>query len=121
MQDKAHQLGDIIVRQEAQTKDLQRQLGALQATQAAALAAATGDGGGNAAPLSADDLSTLRQQLVLAQAQLLQQSEQLQDAQADYKQRQALLKDAAGVRRSTSAARPLAAVPACSDPFLKRT
>jgi hypothetical protein len=119
-QDKAHQLGDIIVRQEAQTKELQRQLGALEATQAAALAAATGSGeGGNpGVALTPDELAALRRQLVLAQAQLRQQSEQLEGAQVDYQRRQALLKDAAGAvdRQVPVCCLPAPAVPACPAP-----
>ncbi|EFN57871.1 hypothetical protein CHLNCDRAFT_141868 [Chlorella variabilis] len=97
--DKAHKLGDIIVKQEVQTKELQRQLAALQAAQAAALAAATADGGDASNALSAAELAAMRQQLVLAQAQLRQQSQELEAAKADYKQRQSLLKEAAGTAR----------------------
>ena len=93
LQDKAHKLGDILVRQELQTKDLQRQLATLQEAQAAALAAATAD---DATQLSDGDLSAMRQQLLLAQAQLQQQSEELEGVRADYDQRQALLQGAAG-------------------------
>lgn len=84
-----------------QTKELQRQLAALQAAQAAALAAATADGGDASNALSAAELAAMRQQLVLAQAQLRQQSQELEAAKADYKQRQSLLKEAAGGRQES--------------------
>jgi hypothetical protein len=98
LQDKAHKLGDILVRQEVQTKELQRQLATLQAAQSAALAAAMADDG---AQLSDGDLSAMRQQLLLAQAQLQQQSQELQGVKADYDQRQELLQGAAGAPRCT--------------------
>ncbi|KAL4858661.1 M-phase inducer phosphatase 2 [Chlorella vulgaris] len=94
--DKAHKLGEIIVRQEAQTRETQRQLDTLLAAQAAALAAATANG---ADTLSSADIASMRQQLVLAQAQLQQQYKELEEAQANFKQQQSLLKEAAGVAR----------------------
>ena len=99
LQDKAHKLGDILVRQEVQTKDLQRQLATLQEAQAAALAAATAVDG---AQLSDGDLSAMRQQLLLAQAQLQQQSVELEGVKTDYDQRQLLLQGAAGAPLSAS-------------------
>jgi hypothetical protein len=93
LQDKAHKLGDILVRQEVQTKELQRQLATLQEAQAAALAAASTDDG---TQLSDGDLSAMRHQLLLAQAQLQQQSQELQGVKADYDKRQGLLQGAAG-------------------------
>jgi hypothetical protein len=81
------------VRQEAQTRETQRQLDTLLAAQAAALAAATANG---ADTLSSADIAGMRQQLVLAQAQLQQQYKELEEAQANFKQQQSLLKEAAG-------------------------
>ena len=91
-QAKAHKLGDIIVKQEAQNKELQRQLGVLQVAQEAALAAALGDD----APLSADDVAAMRQQLALAQSQLQQQVEELAAARAEHETRKEMLREAAG-------------------------
>lgn len=95
VQDKAHRLGDLIIKQEAQNKALQHQLAALQHAQAQALAAATDEHGADSV-LGAADLASMRQQLVLARAQLEQQAEELEGARADYGTRQALLKEAAG-------------------------
>ncbi len=92
-QDKAHKLGDVVIKQEAANKELQRQLATLQEAQAAALQAALAGGGEALAPA---DLAAVRQQLVLAHAQLQRQAEELDVARADYETRQALLKQAAG-------------------------
>ncbi|PRW56701.1 kinesin K39 isoform B [Chlorella sorokiniana] len=94
--DKAHKLGDVVMKQEAANKDLQRQLAVLQEAQAAALQAALAGGGEALAPA---DLAAMRQQLVLAQAQLQLQEEELEAARSDYEARQALLKQAAGTAR----------------------
>ena len=82
------------MKQEAANKELQRQLAALQDAQAAALQAALAGGEGEG--LGPADLAAMRQQLVLAQAQLHRQAEELEAARADYDARQALLKEAAG-------------------------
>lgn len=98
LQDKAHKLGDIVVRQEAATRELQRQLAAVQDAQAAALAAATGEAA-PAAPPSPQQLSAMREQLALAQAALAAQAAELKAAQTDYERRKGLLKEAAGAAR----------------------
>ena len=96
-QDKAHRLGDLIVKQDAQCQALQRQLDGLRAAQQEALAAAAA--GDADAALSPADLSAMRGQLALAQAQLRVQAQELEAARADYGTRQELLREAAGAAR----------------------
>lgn len=88
-----------MVRQEAATRELQRQLAAVQNAQAAALAAATGASAASADPPSPLQLSAMREQLALAQTALAAQAAELHAAQAEYEQRKGLLKEAAGAAR----------------------
>lgn len=87
------------MRQETQCHALQRQLDGLRAAQHEALAAASAGAPDATQQLSPADLAAMRSQLVLAQAQLRVQAEELEAARADYDTRHALLKEAAGTAR----------------------
>ena len=102
LQAKAHMLADIIVRQDGQVKELQRQLAAVHAVQAEALAAATAADAGTgvpSAPLGPAQLDAMRRTLAMAQVALQQQAAQLEGTKAEYGMRSALLQEAAGAAR----------------------
>ncbi len=104
IQEKAHKLGRLLVRQEEQNLELQQQVSTLRAVQAVAATVAALQGAGRRTHpgddknirLGVEELEQLRREVQDAKANLEKQSGELAAMKADYQMRHGLLRKAAG-------------------------